>query len=104
MCPNTTEPVWDERHELQLRGREIGIDGLLCNDEAQYSRLRIEVWDRDPCSRDVFLGEISIPLTPLMDLSVHRFTLPLSDPEGSLETPVEEGASGRLTFEVSLEA
>ena len=96
----TTAPVWNERLEMRLRGREIGEDGELCNDEAQYSRLRIEVWDHFPHSGDEFLGELSIPLTPLMDGAVHEYVEPLTDPEGRLDGG---HAAGRVVFQVSLE-
>jgi len=61
----------------------------------------VEVWERQAAAREgVYRGEVTTPLNALMDLGVHRLTLPLSDPEGCVAGDV----TGQLSFEVGLEA
>jgi len=102
-CPRTLNPVWRQRLEMRLGGGELNEDGEYDNKDAPYTSLRIELWDRDLLSRDDFIGEVRIPLSPLMDARVHTYTLPLTDPEGksAADSSID---SVTLTFSVSYES
>ena len=98
---------WGQTLELALPSRVIATDGSLCGDSAApFTRLRLELWDKDYFSRDDFIGEVTLPLTPMMDGRRHRYTLPLTDPEGAFVAS-EWGASlegATVTVEVALES
>ena len=102
----TNDPHWNETLELRLPSRVIGKDGSLSGDTvAPFTKLRLELWDRDLFSRDDFIGEVTLPLTPAMDGRTHVYTLPLTDPEGAFAAK-EWGAQlrGEVTVEVSVES
>ena len=102
----SSTPKWDETLELRLPSRTIGDDGSLTGDTvAPFTKLRIELWDRDVFSHDDFIGEVTIPLTPMLDGRRHRYTLGLTDPEkvfggGSWGASL----SGEVTLDVALES
>lgn len=102
MCGAPPRVVWTQRLELRLGGGEMNEEGEYDNKHAPFTGLRIELWDRDRLTRDDFIGEVRIPLGPLMDARVHRYELPLTDPEEKCSA--EGGVSGVLTFEVSYES
>ena len=106
VCRDTSSPRWRETLELQLPSRTVAPDGSLSGDTvAPFTRLRLELWDHDYFSHDDFIGEVTIPLTPLMDGRRHRYTLPLTDPEGAF-AGLEAGMplTGDVTVHVSLES
>ena len=72
------------------------------NEDAPYTTLRLEVWDRDLLSRDDFIGEVSVQLLPLMDARTHYYELPLTDPEG--KSGAEGGLKGTIRFELRYES
>ena len=96
-------PVWkNEWLELRLQGSVMSDDGEYDNPTAPYTGLRIEIWDNDRLNRDDFIGEVFVPLCPLMNGGTHTHTLPLTDPEGKSEAP--NGAQGSITFEIQYES
>ena len=105
VVPRTLTPVWNQTLELNLGGTartsagEYGYEQC----EAPYSRLRIELWDRDRFQRDEFIGEVTVgPLAMLMDGRVHAFEEALTDPEARTRAPGGKVA-GVLRFELSVE-
>ena len=64
--------------------------------------MRLEVWDRDRFSRDDFIGEVAVPLCPLMDARTHTYELPLADPEG--KSAADGGAVGIIRFQLRYES
>ena len=95
--------MWNRYLELRLGGGELNsATGEYDNHEAPYTRLRLEVWDRDLLSRDDFIGEVSCPLCPLMDARTHKYELPLTDPEG--KSAAEGGVKGTIRFELKYES
>ena len=78
-------PQWNEAIELRLEGGVVSASGDFDNAAAPFSALRLEVWDSDLFDLDDFLGEVTIPLMPLMDMATHQYVgIPLSDPEGKV--------------------
>ena len=69
---------------------------------APYTSLRLEVWDRDRLSFDDFIGEVMVPLCPLMDGRTHSYTLELTDPEK--KCVADTGLSGSITFKLMYES
>jgi len=96
------EPVWNQWIELRLEGGYINDKGVYDNPTAPYTALRLEVWDNDTLSRDDFIGEVTLPLTPLMDARPHEYSLPLIDPEG--KSGADDGVSGELSFSLKYES
>ena len=85
----TTAPNWTERLELELQGGGINRDGCFSCPDAALTALRLEVWHRLPWAVDAFLGEVTVPLVPLMDLAPRTGWHSLSDPQGKAELPVK---------------
>ena len=77
----------------------MSADGEYDNPHAPWSSVRLELWDRDAFTADDFIGQVCVPLCPLMDARTHRYTLPLADPEGV--SKIEGGVQGSITFELS---
>jgi len=101
----TLHPVWKFGWlELKLHGGVMNADGEYDNPEAPYTKLRLEVWDHDVLSRDDFIGEVTIPLCPLMDARTHAYTLELSDPEGKSGAPEAELEGATISFECRYES
>ena len=105
VVPRTLTPEWNQTLELNLGGTartsagEYGYEQC----EAPYSRLRIELWDRDRFQRDEFIGEVTVgPLAMLMDGRVHAFEEALTDPEARTRAPGGKVA-GVLQIELSVE-
>jgi hypothetical protein len=96
------DPVWNQWLELRLQGGAIGRDGNYANEQVPYSAVRLEVWDRDRFSRDDFIGEVSVPLGPLIDQRRHHYTLPLVDPEKRCNA--KGGVCGHIMFELRLDS
>lgn len=96
-------PVWNQFVEVRLEGGVLdSTTGEYDNDSAPYTRLRLEVWDRDLLSRDDFIGEVSVQLLPLMDARTHYYELPLTDPEG--KCGADDGVRGTIRFELRYES
>ena len=103
VAKKSLNPVWKrEWMEVRLQGGVMSEDGEYDNPDAPYSWLRLEVWDRDRLNTDDFIGEVFVPLCPLMDGGLHTYTLPLTDPEGKSEAP--NGAQGSVTFDIQYES
>ena len=88
--------------ELRLQGGVMSADGEYDNPSAPYTRLRLEVWDRDLLSRDDFIGEVNVSLCPLMDARTHSYSLELTDPEG--RSAADGGVQGSISFELTYES
>ena len=84
---------------MRLQGGVMSADGEYDNPHAPWSSVRLELWDRDAFTADDFIGQVCVPLCPLMDARTHRYTLPLADPEGV--SKIEGGVQGSITFELS---
>ena len=102
VCKRTLNPAWRQRLELRLGGGQLNEDGEYDNQQAPYTSLRVEVWDHDVLSRDDFIGELTVPLCPLMDARVHSYTLPLTDPEG--RCGADDGVQGSISFTLTYES
>uniref|UniRef100_A0A7S2N5J6 C2 domain-containing protein n=1 Tax=Haptolina brevifila TaxID=156173 RepID=A0A7S2N5J6_9EUKA len=102
--PCTCNPEWREWLELRLEGGGVNDEGEHYNRDAPYTSLRVELWDRDRLARDDFIGEVRIPLGPLMDGQLHRYTLPLADPEGKTQAEDPTLAGATVTFELSYDS
>ena len=103
----SSEPRWNQTLELRLPSRPINYDGTHSgNTVAPFTKLRLEVWDCDYFSRDDFIGEATIPLTPALDGRRHRYTLALSDPEGVFAGHGWDACNqdAQVVVEVSLES
>ena len=78
---DSREPNWNEAFELRLEGGATSSDGIYDNDEAPFTRLVLEVWDRDSFIfgrsdddyQDDLVGVAEIKLTPLMDGRTHTY-------------------------------
>ena len=70
--------------------------------EAPYTSLRLEVWDHDLLSFDEFVGEVTVPLCPLMDGRTHKYSVPLCDPECKSNAPA--GARGELQISIEYDS
>ena len=44
---NSLHPSWHKSFEIRLEGGATSSEGIFDNDEAPFTRLRLEVWDRD---------------------------------------------------------
>jgi len=97
----TLNPVWKQYIEMRLEGGTVNEEGEFHNPDAPYTRLRIEVWDKDRLSADDFMGEVYVNLCPLMDGRTHTYELPLTDPEG--KCGADSGLSGMLKFQLQYE-
>ena len=84
--------------EVRLQGGTMSADGEYDNPGAPWSTLRLEIWDRDAFSADDFIGQVSVPLCPLMDARSHHYDLALEDPEG--KSAAANGVQGSITFEL----
>jgi len=99
----TLQPVWNQRIELRLGGGQMNDRGEYDNRQAPYTRLRLELWDSDLMSRDDFIGEVSVPLCPMMDGRTHTYAdVPLEDPQGKCQA--EHGVQGTITFSLAFES
>lgn len=100
VAKKSLNPVWKrEWMEVRLQGGVMSEDGEYDNPDAPYSWLRLEVWDRDAFTADDFIGEVTLPLCPLMDARSHHYELKLEDPEG--KSAADNGVQGSITFELA---
>lgn len=103
VAKRSLNPTWRNEHlELRLEGGRLNGDGEYDNPDAPYTKLRLEIWDRDLLSTHDFIGEATLPLCPLMDSRTHRYTLSLTDPEGKSKAP--GGVQGTISIEVRYES
>ena len=103
VIPKNLNPVWRQYVELRLEGGELDEEtGEYDNKHAPYTRLRIEVWDRDRFTSDDFIGEVSVRLCPLMDGRFHKYEMELTDPEG--KCMADDGLKGSIKFELQYES
>ena len=102
VAKRTLDPKWKQRLELRLGGGALNEKGEYDNKEAPYTSLRLEVWDNDRLARDQFVGEVTVPLCPLMDGRTHTYSVELEDKEG--KSQAEGGAKGRVEFSLQYES
>ena len=102
VAKRTLDPKWKQRLELRLGGGALNEKGEYDNKEAPYTSLRLEVWDNDRLARDQFVGEVTVPLCPLMDGRTHNYSAELEDKEG--KSQAEGGAKGRVEFSLQYES
>ena len=88
---------------MRLQGGTLNEMGEYDNDAAPYTKLRLEVWDSDLLAPDDFLGEVTVALTPLMDLCTHEYELALTDPEKKV-THAKLPPNASLAFALQYEA
>ena len=102
----TLNPVYNQIFEMHLEGGEIDKNGKYHNQCAPFTQFRLEMWDRDLLSSDDFMGEITVPLTPLMSCRTMEGWFELTDPEGAYKNDDEKPLSGRvyLKFKWNYEA
>jgi len=81
MIPCSKDPEWNQFMEMKVRGGRGDSASKFLNPDAPFTRLRIQVYDRDWFSTDV-IGEVVIQLSVLMDGRKHRFTRPLKTSAG----------------------
>ena len=102
VAKRSLDPKWGQRMELRLGGGALNEKGEYDNKEAPYTSLRLEVWDNDRLARDQFVGEVTVPLCPLMDGRTHKYSVPLCDPECKSNAPA--GARGELQISIEYDS
>ncbi len=102
----TLNPVYNQFFEMHLEGGEIDKNGNYHNRNAPFTKFRLEMWDADLLSTDDFMGEITVPLAPLMSCRTMEGWFDLEDPEDAYQNDDEKPLSGRvyLKFKWNYEA
>ncbi|EKX46264.1 hypothetical protein GUITHDRAFT_107875 [Guillardia theta CCMP2712] len=87
-------PKFDQKFKLYLEGGNLSDHGVYQNHSAPFTMLRVQMFDNDKLSLDDFMGEIRVPLCPLMTCRTLEGWFDLEDPEGAYEE--EEPVKGRV--------
>ena len=85
----------------RLGGGALNEKGEYDNKEAPYVAAVGGVGPR-LLSFDEFVGEVTVPLCPLMDGRTHKYSVPLCDPECKSNAPA--GARGELQISIEYDS
>ena len=77
-------------------GGEIDKKGEYQHSQAPFNQFRLTMWDKDALSCDDFMGEITVPLAPLMSCRTLQGWFDLTDPEGAYQNDHDKPLSGRV--------
>ena len=94
--PKTLNPEFNQVFEMHLEGGEIDKNGDYHNPHAAFTKFRLTMWDHDTLSQDDFMGEITVPLGPLMSCRTLEGWYDLEDPEGAYDNDDDKPLSGRV--------